>query len=335
MEECVPGVRLSRDERYVIQNTIRFDWPLREAARMLGRPASTVYREVTRNGGCKAYRAEKAHQAATERARRPKPLKLVANPELAGVVTDRLRRCWSPQQIAGRLRVEHPDDPNWSVSHETIYKSLFLQGRGGLERELLEALRTGRTRRRPRGSRVEGRGKVQDMVMITDRPPEVEDRAIPGHWEGDLIIGTRDGHSQIGVMVERTSRFVMLLALPHDRRAETVRDVIAKKIQKLPTDLVRSLTWDQGKEMSQHAQFTVDTGVTVYFCDPHSPWQRGTVEHINRLLRQYFPRGADYSPLSEADLDQVADELNQRPRKTLGYRTPAEVLNDIIVATTT
>jgi IS30 family transposase len=172
------------------------------------------------------------------------------------------------------------------------------------------------------------------MVMISQRPPEADDRAVPGHWEGDLIIGRRDGNSQIGVMVERTSRFVMLLALPDNRRAETVRDVIAQKIQKLPTNLVRSLTWDQGKEMGQHAKFTIDTGVAVYFCDPHSPWQRGTVENTNRLLRQYFPRGADYSPLSEADLDLVADELNKRPLKTLDYRTPAEILNELIVATT-
>jgi IS30 family transposase len=333
LEVVVPGVRLSRDERWVIQNTIRFGWPLGEAARMLGRPASTVYREVARNGA-RGYQAERAHRVAAERARRPKPLKLVANPVLAEEVTRRLRSCWSPQQISGRLRPEHPDDPNWRVSHETIYKSLYLQGRAGLDGELRHALRTGRARRRPRGYRVEGRGKVQDMVMISERPPEVEDRAVPGHWEGDLIIGTRDGSSQIGVMVERTSRFLMLLALPDNRRAETVRDVIARKIQKLPADLIRSLTWDQGKEMGQHAQFTVDTGVAVYFCDPHSPWQRGTVENTNRLLRQYFPRGADYSPLSQDDLDLVADELNQRPRKTLGYQTPAEVLNDLINTTT-
>jgi IS30 family transposase len=261
-------------------------------------------------------------------------LKLVAHPELAEEVTRRLRTCWSPQQISGRLRLEHPDDPNWWVSHETIYKSLYLQGRGGLDEELRLALRTGRAKRRPRGYRVEGRGKHKDMVMISERPAEVEDRAVPGHWEGDLIIGTRDGNSQIGVMVERASRFVMLLALPDNRRADTVRDVITQKIQKLPADLVRTLTWDQGSEMSQHAQFSIDTGVSVYFCDPHSPWQRGTVENTNRLLRQYFPRGADYSPLSQADLDLVADELNQRPRKTLAYRTPAEVLDQLIVATT-
>jgi IS30 family transposase len=261
-------------------------------------------------------------------------LKLVVRPELAEEVTRRLRRCWSPQQIAGRLRFDHPDDPHWWVSHETIYRSLYLQGRGGLQRELLEALRTGRTRRRPRGYRVLGRGKLKDMVMISERPPEVQDRAVPGHWEGDLIIGTRDGHSQIGVLVERTSRFLMLLHLPDNRRAETVRDVIARKIGHLPQALVRTLTWDQGSEMAEHAQFSIDTGVAVYFCDPHSPWQRGTVENTNRLLRQYFPRGADYSPLTEADLDLVADELNQRPRKTLDYRTPAEILNQLIVATT-
>jgi transposase, IS30 family len=330
----VPGVRLSIDDRFVIENCIRFRWPLREAARMLERPASTVFREVARNGGRQFYTARRADRAAWERARRPKPLKLVAHPELAGEVTRRLRTCWSPQQIAGRLRLEHPDDPNWWVSHETIYKSLYLQGRGGLDEELRHALRTGRAKRRPRGYRVEGRGKLKDMVMISERPPEVEDRAVPGHWEGDLIIGTRDGNSQIGVMVERTSRFVMLLALPENRRAETVRDVIARKIQKLPADLIRTLTWDQGSEMGEHTKFTIDTGVAVYFCDPHSPWQRGTVENTNRLLRQYFPRGADYSPLSEADLDLVADELNQRPRKTLGYRTPAEVLDELIVATT-
>lgn len=330
----MPGARLTKQERYVIEKAIWFDESLREAARQLGRPASTVCREVARNGGRKGYGAFKADRIAGERARRPKPLKLVANPHLAGEVSGRLRKCWSPQQISKRLRLEHPDDPHWWVSHETIYKSLFLKGRGGLERELLEALRTGRTKRRPPGYRVQGRGKIKDMVMISDRPPEVEDRAIPGHWEGDLIIGTRDGSSQIGVLVERTSRFLMLLALPDNRKAATVRDVIAKKIQTLPDSLVRTLTWDQGFEMGQHAQFSVETGVAVYFCDAHSPWQRGTVENTNRLLRQYFPRGADYSPLTQTDLDLVADELNERPRKTLEYLTPAEVLNDLIVATT-
>jgi transposase, IS30 family len=330
----VAGTRLSRDERYVIERAIRFDRSLSEAARLLGRPASTICREVARNGGRGGYGAWKAHRIAGERARRPKPFKLVANPELAMEVTCRLRRCWSPQQIAGRLRLEHPDDPNWRVSHETIYRSLYLQGRGGLDRELRHALRTGRAKRRPRGYRVVGRGKLKDMVMISERPAEVEDRAVPGHWEGDLIIGTREGASQIGVLVERTSRFVMLLHLPDNRRAETVRDAIARKIGHLPQALTRTLTWDQGSEMSEHAQFTIDTGIDVYFCDPHSPWQRGTVENTNRLLRQYFPRGANYSPLTENDLDLVADELNQRPRKTHAYKTPSEVLDELIVATT-
>ena len=331
----MPGVRLSLDERWEIEWVCRWGRPLREAAQRIGRPASTVSREVARNGGRDRYKAWKANRIAGERARRPRSPKLVTNPELARVVEDRLRKCWSPQQIAGRLRLEHPSDPHWWVSHETIYRSLYLQGRGGLRKELLAALRTGRTRRRPRHSRSESRGRIKDMVMISNRPAEAEDRAVPGHWEGDLIIGTRDGHSQIGTLVERTSRYVMLIHLPADRRAETVRTAIARKIQRLPSSLVRTLTWDQGKEMGEHARFTVDTGVQVYFCDPHSPWQRGTVENTNGLLRQYLPRGSHYSPLAEADLDLVADELNTRPRKTLGYKTPAEVLDSLIVATTT
>jgi IS30 family transposase len=331
----MPGQRLSLDERWEIERACRWGQPLQEAARRIGRPASTVVREVQRNGGRDHYGAWKSHRLAGERARRPKQLKLVTRPELAQAVTEGLRRCWSPQQIAGRLRLEHPNDPHWWVSHETIYRSLYLQGRGGLHQELVAALRSGRTRRRPRGRNVEGRGVLTNMVMISDRPPDAQDRAVPGHWEGDLLIGTREGHSQIGVLVERTSRFVMLVPLPHDRRAETVSDAIARKIQRLPQRLVRTLTWDQGKEMGEHARFTIDTGVSVYFCDPYSPWQRGTVENTNRLLRQYFPRGADYSTLTETDLDMVADELNTRPRKNLGYQTPAETLNRHIVATTT
>ena len=331
----MPGARLSLEERYEIERACRWKLSLREAARRIGRPASTVSREVHRNGGRDSYGAWKANRIARERARRPKPLKLLARPDLAEVVAQGLRRCWSPQQIAGRLRVEHPNDPHWWVSHETIYRSLYLQGRGGLRQELVEALRSGRTRRRPHSRRIKGYPKIKDMVMISDRPAEVADRAVPGHWEGDLIMGTREGHSHIGTLVERTSRFVMLVHLPAARDAVTVRDAIARKIQQLPHTLVRTLTWDQGSEMAGHAQFSIDTGVAVYFCDPHSPWQRGTVENTNGLLRQYFPRGADYSPLTEADLDLVADELNNRPRKTLDYRTPAEVLKQLIDATTT
>lgn len=331
----MPGVRLSLDERFRIERACRHDRPLREVARRLGRPASTVCREVVRNGGREEYLAWRAHRMASERARRPRPLKLVARPELAEVVSEGLRRCWSPQQIAGRLRHGHPDDPRWWVSHETIYRSLYLQGRGGLERELLDALRSGRTRRRPKGRnpRKTNNG-IKDMVMISERPAEIEDRAVPGHWEGDLIIGTREGSSQIGTLLERTSRFLMLVHLPDNRSAVTVKNAIAAKIRRLPDATFRTLTWDQGFEMRQHAAFTVDTGVQVYFCDPHSPWQRGAVENVNGLLRQYFPRGSDFSLLSEADLDLVADELNERPRKTLGYRTPAEAFADIVAMTT-
>jgi len=270
----VPGVRLSREERYVIERYIRFDRPLREAARLLGRPASTVCREVARNGGREGYGAWKAHWITGGRARRPKPLRLVATQGLAGEVKPGLRRCWSPEQIAGRLRLEHPDDPYWWVSHETIYKSLYLQGRGGLDKELRDALRTGRARRRSRDRVRTGYRSVKDMVMISERPHEVEDRAVPGHWEGDLLIGTNRGSSQIGVLVEMTSRFVMLVHLPESRKAETVRDATARKIGQLPKALTRTLTWDQGHEIAEHARFTVDTGVEVFFCDPHSPWQK-------------------------------------------------------------
>ena len=329
------GVRLSLDERFVIEKECRWGGPLSGAADRIGRPLSTVTREVARNGGRGDYSAWQAHRVAGERSRRPRPLKLVANPELAHAVEERLERCWSPQQISGRLRLEHPNDPDWWVSHETIYRSLYLQGKGGLRAELVRALRTGRARRRPRGQRIGRNFQMKDMVMISERPAEVEDRAVPGHWEGDLIIGTRDGGSHIGTLVERTSRYLMLVHLPDDRRAATVRDAITRKIQQLPAALMRTLTWDQGKEMAEHAQFSIDTGVDVYFCDPRSPWQRGTVENTNGLLRQYFPRGGDYSTLDEADLDIVAYELNNRPRKTLDYQTPGEVFNQALLATTT
>ena len=330
----MPGRRLSLDERFEIERGLRWGKSVHWVADRVGRPPSAIYREVARCGGREEYSAWRAHRVAAERARRPKPVKLDANADLAVVVTAGLRLWWSPQQIAGRLRREHPDDPRWWVSHETIYESLYLQGRGGLRRELLEALRSGRTRRRPKGPNPRREAnKTRGMVMIADRPAEVDDRAVPGHWEGDLIIGTREGSSRIGTLVERTSRLVMLVALPDNRRAETVRDAIARKISGLPATLVQTLTWDQGFEMRQHAQFTIDTGVQVYFCDPHSPWQRGTIENTNGLLRQYFPRGSDFSQLTEADLDLVANELNNRPRKTLGYRTPAEVFNDLVATT--
>jgi IS30 family transposase len=296
---------------------------------------STIAREVHRNGGRRRYVSWEADLAARERARRPKVRRLVADRVLAAVVEEGLRQCWSPAQIAGRLRLEHPDDPRWWVSPETIYQSLFLQGRGGLQRELLAALRTGRTRRWPEGRNPWNRnGHIKNMILISQRPAEVADRAVPGHWEGDLLIGSRAGPNQIGTLVERTSRFTMLVHLPENRQAETVRDAITRKVRHLPAALARTLTWDQGHEMAGHARFTIDTGIQVFFCDPHSPWQRGTNENTNGLLRQYFAKGGDYHALTEADLDTVADELNGRPRKTLGYRTPAEVFSDLIVATT-
>jgi Transposase and inactivated derivatives, IS30 family len=238
---------------------------------------------------------------------------------------------WSPTQISAQLRIEFPDDPMMRVSPETIYQSLYVQGRGALRKELASCLRTGRAMRRNR-SRLELRGRIPEMVMISERPPEVEDRAVPGHWEGDLIIG-KNNKSAVGTLVERSTRYVMLLHLPDGYQAEHVRTAMAAKIKTLPDHLVRSITWDQGKEMAQHATFTVDTGVDVYFCDPHSPWQRGSNENTNGLLRQYFPKGTDLSVHTQADLDAIAVKLNGRPRQTLGWMTPSEALAEAVAST--
>jgi IS30 family transposase len=267
------------------------------------------------------------------RARRPKPTKLGSNPALCRRVIADLEKLWSPQQISGRLAGEFGDDESMQISHETIYKSIYLQGRGELRRELARCLRSGRQARKPRGRAVERRGKIPDMTMISARPAEIADRAVPGHWEGDLIVG-KNGKSAIGTVVERSTRFVMLLHLPGDHSAETVRAAITAKIGQLPADLARSVTWDQGSEMSQHARFSIDTGVKVYFCDPHSPWQRGSNENTNGLLRQYFPKGSDLSVHTPEHLDNVAARLNERPRQTLQWRTPAEALDQLLVATT-
>jgi IS30 family transposase len=239
-----------------------------------------------------------------------------------------LEAWWSPEQIARRLRDEFGDDATMTISHETIYQSLYVQGRGELRRELARCLRTGRAQRRPQG-RVEQRGRIADMVMISDRPAEVEDRAVPGHWEGDLIIG-KDGKSAIGTLVERATRFVILLHLPNGRNAEAVRDAMTNVIQTLPASLRRTITWDQGVEMAQHVQFSVDTGVDVYFCDPHSPWQRGSNENTNGLLRQYFPKRTEIAHYTQAELDDVAAELNGRPRQTLGFKTPSQALDEAL-----
>ena len=270
-----------------------------------------------------------AHRAAFGRARRPKQTKLAGNDELRAAVIGDLERLWSPEQIARRLRQAFPDQPEMWVSHETIYKSLYVQGRGELRRELARCLRTGRAQRRPQG-RTENRGRIPDMVMISERPAEVTDRAVPGHWEGDLIIGSYN-RSAIGTLVERATRFVILLHLGNDKSAEHVADQMAVAIRSLPDLLRRSITWDQGVEMAEHARFSVETGVPVYFCDPHSPWQRGSNENTNGLLRQYFPKSTDLSIHGPDVLQAAADSLNGRPRKTLDWKTPTEALNELLL----
>jgi transposase, IS30 family len=296
-------------------------------ASRLGRATSTVSREVAANGGRAGYRAWRAHERARERARRPKVPKL-ACPRLAAQVTAWLEEWWSPEEIARRLRIEFPTDPMMWVSHETIYQALFVQGRGELRRELARCLRTGRAARRPRGRR-ENPGRIPNMVMISDRPAEAADRAVPGHWEGDLILG-KASKSAVGTLVERATRFVLLLHLPHGKDARAVDEAMRQAIATLPDELFRSITWDQGKEMSRHAAFTIDTGIAVYFCDPHSPWQRGSNENTNGLLRQYMPKGTDLSVHSADDLARFARSLNNRPRKTLGYMKPSEKLTELL-----
>jgi transposase, IS30 family len=299
-------------------------------AARLGRATSTVSREVAANGGRRDYRAWRAHQRARARARRPKPFKLSCG-RLVDQVSAWLKDWWSPQEIANRLRMEYADDPSMHVSHETIYQSLFVQGRGELRRELARCLRTGRAKRRPHG-RPDNRGQIRDMVMISDRPAEAEDRAVPGHWEGDLIMG-KDNRSAVGTLVERTTRYVMLLHLPNGRDAAGVGQALHTAIATLPDQLRRSLTWDQGKEMANHAQFTIATGIQVYFCDPHKPWQRGSNENTNGLLRQYMPKGTDLSLHTADDLARFAHSLNNRPRKTLGYMKPSERLTELLAHT--
>jgi transposase, IS30 family len=323
--------RLSLADREEISRALARGETFSAIATGLGRAVSTVSREVAANGGRPKYRAWQAHRAAHGHARRPKSPKLAACPALAAQVTEWLYLLWSPEKIADRLRVEFPDDPMMWVSHETIYQSLYVQGRGELRRELTRCLHSGRTQRRPRG-RLERRGKIPDKVMISQRPAEVADRAVPGHWEGDLIIG-KDKRSAVGTLVERSTRYVMLLALPDDHTATSVRDAMTASIRQLPAHLVRSITWDQGAEMAQHVRFTVDTGVQIYFCDPHSPWQRGSNENTNGLLRDYMPKSKDLSPLSQDNLDWFAHSLNDRPRQTLGGMKPSEKLTELLALT--
>ncbi len=320
--------RLSLAEREEISRGLAADESLRCIARRLGRAPSTVSREVAGNGGRVRYRAAQAHQTSRHRAQRPKPAKLALNHRLRTVVEDELERWWSPLQISRWLLEQYPDDEEMRVSHETIYQSLFIQGKGALRKELWRCLRTGRAIRRPQGRPKSTKGQIRDMVMISERPAEVEDRAVPGHWEGDLLMGKRQ--TAIGTLVERWSRYVMLFALPDGNTAEAVRDALTATVQRLPEHLWQSLTWDQGKEMAQHAQFSVDTGIEVFFCDPNSPWQRGTNENTNGLLRQYFPKGTDMSKLTQHDLDQAAYSLNTRPRQTLNWMTPSDKLAETL-----
>jgi transposase, IS30 family len=305
---------------------------IREIARQLGRSPSTVSRELRRHsGGRRPYRASSAQSQADERARRPKTRKLVACPELAAYVQAKLDSIerYSPQQVKHRIRLDYPDDERMRISHETIYRSIYVQGRGGLRRELHTCLRTGRAQRRSHRQPGLRRERIKDMVMISERPAEVKDRAVPGWWEGDLIIGA-GGLSAIGTLVERTTRFTMLLHLAEDHGAVTVRDAITKAVMTLPAELRRSLTWDQGIELAQHVQLSIDTNLAVYFCDPHSPWQRGTNENTNGLLRQYLPKGTDLSVHTAADLADIAGGLNRRPRKTLDWQTPAEAFGALL-----
>ena len=322
-------LRLSLAEREEISRGLAAGESLRSIAARLGRAPSTVSREVAACGGRRRYRACHADRAARRRVRRPKRSKLAECGRLRAVVEAKLELCWSPQQISGWLVTEFPDDPEMRVSHETIYLSLFVQSKGALRKELTRHLRSGHARRRPLGHSVmNGQGQLTGTVNISERPAEADDRAVPGHWEGDLIFGK--GMSAIATLVERHSRFVMLIALPDGHRAEVVADALAAKIVELPDQLKRSLTWDHGKEMAHHARFSVATGVPVYFCDPRSPWQRGTNENTNGLLRQYFPKRSDLKPFSQADLDAVAAELNDRPRQTLGWKSPSQTLDQAL-----
>ncbi|MGH3553799.1 IS30 family transposase [Mycobacterium sp.] len=332
LELVVPSRRssLSFLERCRLEELLEAEYSQAGAARLLGRDRSTISREVRRGAtGC-GYRARVAQEAVDAARARPKPRKLESNPALLAEVVRRLEQRHSPEQIAGRLREDFPDDPEMWVSPETIYQAMYVQPRGELARQVKTALRTGRTRRKHQGRKpTDARGGIKDMINISERPAEADDRAIPGHWEGDLMIGAH-GESAIGTLVERTTGFVMLLHLPDDRTAATVAAAMTAKIPEIPEVLRRSLTWDQGREMALHTKITEATGLPIYFCDPHSPWQRGTNENTNGLLRQYFPKGTDLSFHGPGILDNVAAELNARPRKRFGWRTPAEELNRLL-----
>src|SRR6202165_936542 len=322
---------LTAVEREEISRGLAAQQSCHAIAKQIRRAHSSVSREVARNGGRVGYRAAEAEQAALRRSRRPKASKLALYPRLRAEVESRLSLRWSPQQISAFLKEEYAQDPDMQISHETIYLSLFIQSRGTLRKELARHLRTRRLVRQSKKQLSSGRGQIVDKIMISERPAEATDRAVPGHWEGDLLVGTKS--SAIGTLVERSTRYAMLFALPDGLTAERIREALAKTVQKLPTSLRRSLTWDQGPEMAEHVHFTVDTGVQVYFCDPSSPWQRDSNENTNGLLRQYYPKGADLSGVSQAQLDTVARKLNTRPRETLHWKTPAYMLGSSVSMT--
>jgi len=323
---------LTLTEREEISRGIARGRSMRVIAQGLGRAASTVSREIGRNGGYDRYRASEADQQAWDRSRRPKTCQLVRNPRLRRGVAGKLRLKWAPEQIAAWLKRTYPGDESFHVSHETIYRSLFVQAGGALKKELMQHLRSKRTIRRSRhaSQRGIGRGQLRDVVTIRERPAEVEDRAVPGHWEGDLLSGSKNSH--IATLVERHTRYVLLVKVPN-RQTETVVPALIRQARKLPRELAKSLTWDRGKELADHRRFSLATDIQVYFCDPYSPWQRGSNENTNGLLRQYFPKGTDLSVHSQTYLNTVARQLNQRPRKTLQFETPAERFSACVAAT--
>jgi IS30 family transposase len=319
---------LTMGEREEISRGLAAQHSCHVIAHRLRRAPSSISREVARNGGRVGYRAAGAEQATLRRHRRPKASKLTLNPLLRAEVEARLSLEWSPEQISAALKLEYAQDPKMQISHETIYVSLFVQSRGALRKELTRHLRSRRQVRQPKKQLASGRGQIVDKIMISERPAEAADRAVPGHWEGDLLLGTKT--NGIGTLVERSTRYAMLFTLPNGFTAERVSEALAKTVMRLPASLRRSLTWDQGPEMAGHARFSIDTGLAVYFCDPRSPWQRGSNENTNGLLRQYFPKGQSLARVTQEELDRVADLLNGRPRQTLGWHSPAQRLAEFM-----
>jgi len=328
---CRSRLALTLSEREEISRALVAGHSMRSIAAQLGRAPSTICREIKRNAGQECYRASQADQCAWDRGRRPKTSKLAHNRALARIVAGKLQLQWSPEQVAGWLKRIYPDDPSRQVSHETIYRSLFIQARGALKKELVEHLRRTRVMRRSRHHtmKTDNHGRISDTVSISERPASVADRALPGHWEGDLLFGSKN--SQIATLVERNTRYAMLVKVS-GKDTQTVINALIKNARKLPDELYQSLTWDRGKEMADHKRFTLATHIQVYFCDPHHPWQRGTNENTNGLLRQYLPKGTDLSGYSQAKLNAVARRLNQRPRKTLDYETPAERFHQTVAS---